>query len=106
MWRPSCNGLTIDALGGDDATMLEAPFFDEEVFSALSILSGDKAPSPDSFPMKGAVEDLKDFRPISMVGSLYKLAKVLANGLKKVVGKVVSLSQNAFVERRKVWMLL
>ena len=49
-WRPSCNGLTIDALGGDDATMLEASFFDEEVFSALSILSGDKARSPDSFP--------------------------------------------------------
>ena len=61
---------------------------------------------PMLIPKKGVVEDLKDFRPISMVGSLYKLAKVLANGLKKVVGKVVSLSQNAFVERRKVWMLL
>ena len=42
-------------------------------------------------PKKGDVEDLKDFRPISLLGSLYKiLAKVLANRLKKVVGIVVS----------------
>ena len=42
-------------------------------------------------PKKAGVEDLRDFRPISLVGSLYKwLAKVLANRLKKVVGKVVS----------------
>ena len=33
------------------------------------------------------VVDIKDFRPISLVGGLYKiLAKVLANKLKKVMG--------------------
>ena len=42
------------------------------------------------FPKKGGIEDLKDFRPISLVGSLYKLlAKVLANRIKKVMGKVI-----------------
>ena len=42
---------------------------------------------------KGAVEDLKDFRPISLVGSLYKLlAKMLANRLIKVMSKVMSLA--------------
>ena len=42
-------------------------------------------------PKKGGAEDLGQFRPISLVGSLYKLiAKVFANRLKKVVGKVVS----------------
>ena len=54
-------------------------------------------------PKKGGVEDLKDFRPISLVGSLYKLfANVLANKLKKVVGKIDSKSQNAFVEERQI----
>ena len=54
-------------------------------------------------PKKGGVEDLSDFRPISLVGSLYKLlAKVLANRLKKVVGKVVSTYQNAFIEGRQI----
>ena len=37
------------------------------------------------------------------MGGLYKLlAKVLANRLKKVVGKVVSSTQNAFVEMRQI----
>ena len=54
-------------------------------------------------PKKGGIEDLNDFRPISLVGSLYKLlAKVLANKLKKVVGKVVSAYQNAFIEGRQI----
>nr|CAN69177.1 hypothetical protein VITISV_024408 [Vitis vinifera] len=51
----------------------------------------------------GGVEDLRDFRPISLIGGLYKLlVNVLANRLKKVVDKVVSLSQNAFVDGRQI----
>ena len=54
-------------------------------------------------PKKGGAEDLSDFRPINLVGSLYKLlAKVLANRLKKVVGKVVSSTKSAFVEGRQI----
>ncbi|RVX09480.1 putative ribonuclease H protein [Vitis vinifera] len=54
-------------------------------------------------PKKGGAEDLRDFRPISLVGGLYKwLAKVLANRLKRVVGKVVSKAQNAFVQGRQI----
>ena len=46
---------------------------------------------------------MKDFRPISLVGSLYKLiAKVLANRLKKVMNGLVNPAQNAFVEGRQI----
>ena len=54
-------------------------------------------------PKKGGAKDLGDFRPISLLGGLYKLlAKVLANRLKKVLGKVVSEDQNAFVKGRQI----
>ena len=54
-------------------------------------------------PKKGGASDVQDFRPISLVGSLYKiLVKVLANRLKSVIGKVVSNSQNAFVGGRQI----
>ena len=54
-------------------------------------------------PKKSGAKDLGDFRPISLLGGLYKLlAKVLANRLKKVIGKVVSTAQNAFVTGRHI----
>ena len=57
----------------------------------------------DLVPKKGRADDLRDYRPISLVGGLYKLlAKVLANRLKKVASKVVSPTQNAFVEGRQI----
>ena len=47
--------------------------------------------------------DIKDFRPISLVGSVYKiLAKVLASRLRKVVGKAVGHSQHAFIPGRQI----
>ena len=50
-------------------------------------------------PKKFVAEDLKDFRPISLVNSLYKLiSKVLANKLKKVMSYLVNKAQLAFVE--------
>ena len=49
------------------------------------------------------MEDFKDLRLISLVGGLYKiLTKVLANRLKRVMNKVISKSQNAFVEGRQI----
>ena len=54
-------------------------------------------------PKGSSVEDLKDLRPISLVGSLYKiLSKVLANRIKGVMGVIISQSQNAFVKGRQI----
>ena len=54
-------------------------------------------------PKKGGAEDIKDFRPISLVNSLYYLiAKVLANRLKRVMSKLVNTVQNAFVAGRQI----
>jgi len=51
---------------------------------------------------KGAIE-LKDYRPISLIGSVYKIiAKVLAERLKTVMGKLVSKHQNAFLKDRQI----
>jgi hypothetical protein len=46
---------------------------------------------------------LDHFRPISLVGSIYKiLAKVLANRLRQVGGSVVSEVKSAFVKERQI----
>ena len=50
-------------------------------------------------PKKFDVVDVKDFRPISLVGGVYKIiAKVLANRMRRVVHGLISESQNAFVK--------
>ena len=49
------------------------------------------------------MEDFKDLRSLNLVGGLYKiLTKVLANMIKRVMDKVISKSQNAFVEGRQI----
>ncbi|RVW76871.1 Transposon TX1 uncharacterized 149 kDa protein [Vitis vinifera] len=106
-WRPKCNKLQVGVLGGEDAALLEVPFSEEEVFwcslGPQWFVKSINASFLVLIPKKGGAEDLKDFRPINLMGSLYKLlAKVLTNRLKKVMGKVVSKSQNAFVQGRQI----
>ena len=50
-------------------------------------------------PKKQGVEDLKDFCPISLVGGVYNLlVKVFAYRLTRMVRKMISNFQHAFVE--------
>ncbi|RVX12604.1 Transposon TX1 uncharacterized 149 kDa protein [Vitis vinifera] len=117
-WRPSIRGLSFERLEAVDAASLEEPFSEQEVMEALKeevlgffrefhnhgrFVKSLNATFIVLIPKKGGAEELRDFRPISLVGGLYKwLAKVLANRLKRVVGKVVSKAQNAFVQGRQI----
>lgn len=54
-------------------------------------------------PKVNSLQRFNDFRPISMVGYMYKvLAKVLVNRLRAVMGSVVSDSQSAFVKGKQI----
>ena len=54
-------------------------------------------------PKKNNALNIKDFRPISLMGRVYKLlSKVLANRLRRVLDKLISELQNSFVSGRKI----
>ena len=54
-------------------------------------------------PKKNDASNIRDFRPISLVGSVYKiLSKVLANRLRVVLDQLISESQNSFVGGRQI----
>ena len=54
-------------------------------------------------PKKNHALNIKDFRPISLVGSVYELlSKVLTNRLRLVLDKLISESQNSFVGGRQI----
>ena len=54
-------------------------------------------------PKKSQTFKISDYRPISLVTSLYKIiAKVLSGRLRKVLHETISDSQGAFVEGRHI----
>ncbi|GJX42295.1 RNA-directed DNA polymerase, eukaryota, reverse transcriptase zinc-binding domain protein [Tanacetum coccineum] len=53
--------------------------------------------------IEGDENSIKDFRPISLIGSLYKIiAKILANRLVGVLDNIVSEVQSAFIADRQI----
>lgn len=54
-------------------------------------------------PKVSSPTTLEDYRPISLIGCLYKiLSKLLANRLHRVIGSVVSSTQSAFLAGRQI----
>ncbi|XP_049373036.1 uncharacterized protein LOC125838027 [Solanum verrucosum] len=54
-------------------------------------------------PKKVGEIELNDFRPISLVGGVYKIiSKLLAERLKKVIHRIVDIQQMAFIKGRQI----
>jgi hypothetical protein len=54
-------------------------------------------------PKVHGAKEIKDFRPISLVGGIYKIiAKVLANRMRRVMDRIISKPQNAFVKGKQI----
>nr|GEX99114.1 RNA-directed DNA polymerase, eukaryota, reverse transcriptase zinc-binding domain protein [Tanacetum cinerariifolium] len=94
---------------------LESDVFNEEIKRAFWDCWIDKSPSPDGFtfgcnssfialiPNIPDANTVKDFRPISPIGSLYKIvAKILANRLVSVLGDIINEVQSAFIAGRQI----
>ena len=47
--------------------------------------------------------DISDYRPISLIGCTYRIiSKLLASRFAKVIHKIISLNQTAFIKRRHI----
>ena len=126
-------GVEFKSLEAADSQHLERQFSEEEVVTALHQISGEKAPGPDGFTLAffqqcwevvkvevlntiqefyeneeferslNSTSDVRDFRPIYLTGSIYKIiSKLFANKLKKVLHQILSPSQNAFIQGRQI----
>nr|GFA64918.1 RNA-directed DNA polymerase, eukaryota, reverse transcriptase zinc-binding domain protein [Tanacetum cinerariifolium] len=99
---------------------LEREVSNEEIKRAIWDCGIDKAPGPNGFtfeipkggnssfitliPKVPNANMVKDFRPISIIGSLYKvIAKVLENRLVTVLDDIVDEIQSAFVDFEKAY---
>ena len=139
--RPILDYVDFSSISMEDASWLDRPFEEEEVFGVINDFNGEKAPGPDGFSMaffqscwcvlkieimalfhnfhtQAVLEkslnasflalipkkvDVVDFRPISLIGGIYKIiSKVLANRLRRVAHGLISDSQNAFVKGRQI----
>ncbi|XP_077249006.1 uncharacterized protein LOC143888448 [Tasmannia lanceolata] len=77
--------------------------FFKEFHEGLHLDKGTGATFITLIPKKEGASKITDFRPISLIGCLYKvLAKVLADRIKLVLPLLISNSQNAFVDKRQI----
>jgi hypothetical protein len=122
-WWPKLDGLAFDSIDAEEAYRLESPFEESAILEVVKGMNSDKATGADGFSMaffqacwdvingtfialilkKFGTIDFKDFRPISLVSGVYKIsAKVLVNRLRRVVEKIISKPQNAFVKGKQI----
>ncbi|GKE68596.1 RNA-directed DNA polymerase, eukaryota, reverse transcriptase zinc-binding domain protein, partial [Tanacetum coccineum] len=101
----------LNKLSLEQQIVLEIEVTREEIKKAVWDCGVDKLPGPDGsnssfitlIPKTQEAKMMKDFRPITLIGSLYKIiAKILANRLVVVLEDLVSDVQLAFVAKRQI----
>ncbi|RVW38475.1 Transposon TX1 uncharacterized 149 kDa protein [Vitis vinifera] len=107
-------GLDWSPISEESALRLDSPFTEEEISKAIFQLDRDKAPGPDGFTIavfqecwdvikEDLVRVISDFRPISLITSLYKIiVKVLSGRLREVLHETIHYSQGTFVQGRQI----
>ncbi|XP_071688703.1 uncharacterized protein [Rutidosis leptorrhynchoides] len=87
-----------------EATTLELPFCEKEIWDAINDCGGTKAPGPDGFNLsfyKKYWDVLKEDL-VSAFHRFWILAKVLSNRLRKVIPTLVGFEQSAFIKGRNI----
>ncbi|GJR76960.1 putative RNA-directed DNA polymerase [Tanacetum coccineum] len=101
----------VEKISIDEANLLEKDFNEGEIWDAIrgwfadntEITKGCNSSFVTIIPKVADSIGLGDFRPISLIGCYYKIiAKLLAERVKRVVGKVVGDVQNAFIKGRYI----
>ncbi|XP_058774256.1 uncharacterized protein LOC131648522 [Vicia villosa] len=102
--RPNLSGLSLKALSGWESLNIERLFTELEVKDAIWSCDGNKSAGPDALiPKINNTQNLGEYLPICLVGSIYRIiSKILAARLKEVIGTLVSNNQTAFVSGRNM----
>ncbi|XP_026442635.1 uncharacterized protein LOC113342252 [Papaver somniferum] len=99
-------GTTItetDQLRNHESQMLDDVPSIEEIHDAVFDLGADSAPGPDGFSRVRGADSLRKFRPIGLSNFFFKIfTKILATRLGKVLGRLVSEEQVAFMKGRNI----
>ncbi|GKU96042.1 hypothetical protein SLEP1_g9323 [Rubroshorea leprosula] len=97
--RPKLEGVSFKQVSQEDNDSLVTPFIEEEIKGVVWECDSSKAPVPDvDNPQR-----LEEYRPISLIGVMYKiLAKLLANRLKKVLQGTIGEQQMACLSGRQL----
>ncbi|GKV01045.1 hypothetical protein SLEP1_g13643 [Rubroshorea leprosula] len=107
-----CNGTKSPGPDGFNFNFIKKvwPVIKEDVYAFLAefhengkLVKGSNASFLVLIPKKDNPQSLGDYRPISLISSMYKIvSKILANRLSKVLDLVISPNQTAFIGGRHI----